>query len=517
MSFHDGTLVASVFDGVKLEDIITLLKNHGIYVGPSIQTKRDYLYYFIGNCNIVQQDAIRNAATWQFHEIEGLCATLSTSLLLYVWKTHHPDMSKGNQYSREEILRDLDGYDLEMVIHNQGWDVLEPTFIDGTSVTATAHLHHKSAIVDTLRLLFREHLDEQLHPPTFKDGILVREEYNYVTTPILQWLCRQYSRDITVSIVFVNYSILSWNVIPTFHNNTPVIGILSSLHLNHAMEILQSLHDVPLEMKHRQDIFIQFCAVLPMDIADAFVAKIRKEYDNCIHYTKRLRTDHQTEDNSFLRPVDQHCLHQRLTIALNRTSNGALQESTCVVCAHLQNHTTMESMDVTAIPHPHLLRPMQYHPSHILSHDMLLYGQEQSPITGNIHICLECLRSLTKMELPRLALANNMWLGHVPPELEILMLPERILVACYFPAAYIIKLYPKIKNSKTWNPQSLSSGIKGNVSTYPLPHAYIASFIDGHQTMPPHPTILSALIGITFIQPNDKPQYPFPRELHVHC
>ncbi|KAK0462733.1 hypothetical protein IW261DRAFT_1309663, partial [Armillaria novae-zelandiae] len=114
--------------------------------------------------------------------------------------------------------------------------------------------------------------------------------------------------------------------------------------------------------------------------------------------------------------------------------------------------------------------------------------------------------SLKKLELPHLSLVNNMWLGHVPPQLEVLTLPEWILIACYFPAAYIVKLYLKIKTARMWNSEMLSSGIQGNVSTYPLPHAYMASFIDGHQMMPPKPTILSVLIGVTFIQPNNKPQ-----------
>ncbi|KAK0209738.1 hypothetical protein IW262DRAFT_1302023 [Armillaria fumosa] len=33
--------------------------------------------------------------------------------------------------------------------------------------------------------------------------------------------------------------------------------------------------------------------------------------------------------------------------------------------------------------------------------------------------------------------------------------------------------------------------------------------------MPLKPAILSTLIAVTFIQPNNKPQYPFPKELHV--
>ncbi|KAK0194759.1 hypothetical protein F5146DRAFT_924504 [Armillaria mellea] len=147
---------------------------------------------------------------------------------------------------------------------------------------------------------------------------------------------------------------------------------------------------------------------------------------------------------------------------------------------------------------------------------MLLYTEECDAITGKAPICQACLWSLNKKELPRLVLANDLWLGHIPPELEVLTLPERILVAHYFPAAYIVKLYPKINNARMLNPNMLATGLKGNVSTYPLPHAYIAAFIDGRQIMPPHATILSALIGVTFIQPNNKPQYPFPKELHIH-
>ncbi|PBK62610.1 hypothetical protein ARMSODRAFT_1024597 [Armillaria solidipes] len=85
----------------------------------------------------------------------------------------------------------------------------------------------------------------------------------------------------------------------------------------------------------------------------------------------------------------------------------------------------------------------------------------------------------------------------------------------YAKPAYIVKLYLKIKNARNWDSALFSSGMKGNVSTYPLPHAHIASFIDGWQTMPPPAGILSALISVTFIQPNKKLQYPFPNSLLV--
>ncbi|SJL10774.1 uncharacterized protein ARMOST_14168 [Armillaria ostoyae] len=172
-------------------------------------------------------------------------------------------------------------------------------------------------------------------------------------------------------------------------------------------------------------------------------------------------------------------------------------------------------MDVSDIPNSALLEPPQSHPSHILSQNMLLYSEHRSPLVGNVSVCTDCLKSMQCNVMPKLSLANNMWLGHVLPQLAILNLPERILVARYFPAGYIVKLYPKIKSAQRWDSDLFASGIKGNVSTYPLPHAHISSFIDGRQTMPPAAGILSALIGVTFIQPNKKVQYPFPKMLHV--
>ncbi len=189
----------------------------------------------------------------------------------------------------------------------------------------------------------------------------------------------------------------------------------------------------------------------------------------------------------------------------------------CVVCAHELQQTICTRINVTDIPNPALLKPPQSHPSHILLEDMLLYSEHCSPIVGLLFVCDDCLKSMNCDVMPKLALVNNLWLGHVPMQLAILNLPERILITHYFPAGYIVKLYPKIKSARRWDSDLFASGIKGNISTYPLPHAHISSFVDGHQTMPPAAGILSTLIGVTFIQPNKKVQYSFPKMLHVHC
>ncbi|KAK0187613.1 hypothetical protein F5146DRAFT_1226030, partial [Armillaria mellea] len=219
MSFYDGILIASVLDGVDTKDIIKLLKDHEIWVGPSIINNREYLYYFIGNCNDTQQDAFRTDAVRQLHGVDQLRKTLLTSLLAYIVGSCQHHSSVVTHYTREQLLNRLDGAALESIIRDRQWYTSNPTFIDGSSVKDTLRLHRKDGIIEALRSVsptailpadllreskdtifrfcslldadtlsdFRQHLHQQLQPVTFSDGTLVSKAYEFVTTPILQW------------------------------------------------------------------------------------------------------------------------------------------------------------------------------------------------------------------------------------------------------------------------------------------------------------------------------------------
>lgn len=50
-------------------------------------------------------------------------------------------------------------------------------------------------------------------------------------------------------------------------------------------------------------------------------------------------------------------------------------------------------------------------------------------------------------------------MGDIPVQLVVLTLPERILVARYFPAAYIVKMYPKKKGACFWDKKTMNSGL----------------------------------------------------------
>ncbi|KAK0188899.1 hypothetical protein F5146DRAFT_684467 [Armillaria mellea] len=141
------------------------------------------------------------------------------------------DVAITTLHSRRQLLRELN-YDLEALVRDRGWNTDNPTFVDGTSVITTLRIHHKDVLLDALRLVcppgfissellretrmtiymfcsliqedalqkFHQYLQRKLQPPAFSDGIYVHEEYNLVTTPVLQWLCHKYSKG-TISCV----------------------------------------------------------------------------------------------------------------------------------------------------------------------------------------------------------------------------------------------------------------------------------------------------------------------------
>jgi hypothetical protein len=131
------------------------------------------------------------------------------------------------------------------------------------------------------------------------------------------------------------------------------------------------------------------------------------------------------------------------------------------------------------------------------------------PNEDGANVCVECLRALSLDKIPNLSLANGMWIGQTPHELAYLTLPERLLIAKYFPAAYIIKLFPKKKGARYWDKRQMYSGLRGNVSTYQLDQAQIASMVDG-TILPQSAKVLAATIGITFVGPKNLPDKGLP-------
>jgi hypothetical protein len=104
-----------------------------------------------------------------------------------------------------------------------------------------------------------------------------------------------------------------------------------------------------------------------------------------------------------------------------------------------------------------------------------------------------------------MSLANGLWIGDIPLELKVLTLPKHILVARFFPAAYIVKLYPKKKGAHYWASDGFHHTLRGNVSTYQLNTDQIAH-LTSTDVMPPSPMILAATVGVTFVGPKNVPE-----------
>lgn len=121
------------------------------------------------------------------------------------------------------------------------------------------------------------------------------------------------------------------------------------------------------------------------------------------------------------------------------------------------------------------------------------------PPTYIVTCCRECRDALktTSTLPPKLSLANGLWIGDVPWHLQVLTIPEQMLIALLFPRVFVFKLFPKHMGGGR-DPTTLQRGMRGTVSTYELDMQGIASMVAG-DLMPRPSAILASVISVTFI------------------
>ena len=213
------------------------------------------------------------------------------------------------------------------------------------------------------------------------------------------------------------------------------------------------------------------------------------------------------DEENFLKAASPSVVDQCLSEFIDATGNEAVRQHVCMVCAREVWGKEVERCTVDSIPNKGLLSPNEFHPAHVLTLGMLLeravMDREKGRLQGDV--CHDCLRALRNNKTPALSLANGMWIGDVPPELAILTLPEKVLVAKYFPAAYIVKLSPKQKGASHWSSSGKNSGVRGNVATYKLNVEDILDVVDP-KIMPPPAKILASVIGVIIIGPKNMPE-----------
>lgn len=195
---------------------------------------------------------------------------------------------------------------------------------------------------------------------------------------------------------------------------------------------------------------------------------------------------------------------------IRATAKARLSSVICSSCARETALDNVQQMNLTNIPHSHLLAPDTPNKAHVLFNGMLLCKQGFVQNSQDVYVCDECLTQLRKETRPPLSLANNMWVGDVPLELQNLHLPERLMIAKGFPSAYIVKLYPKKKGAAKWGTESqFYNGLRGNVTTYKMDPAQMAGMIC-NGTFPHSARILSATIGVSFVGPKGMTLHGLP-------
>ena len=253
-------------------------------------------------------------------------------------------------------------------------------------------------------------------------------------------------------------------------------------------------------------------------LLDVVAAKKRKREKLCNESLDCSMRKKTKPCSDFPSTVSEQCQQSRIAKFIDATGNHALAMSVCTVCAGSFFASEVRETSVSYLQAKNLLRPFYDHPAHVLTSGMLLHRSPLALRTASDgvmwgNVCDSCSHIIERNKTPPLSLANGTWIGDVPLQLSVLTLPERILVARYFPAAYIVKLYPQQK--ARWSAEGMQSALRGNVSTYRLNTDDVVKMTDA-QLMPPSSSILAATIGVTFIGPKNIPQKTMPGFLRVN-
>ena len=180
------------------------------------------------------------------------------------------------------------------------------------------------------------------------------------------------------------------------------------------------------------------------------------------------------------------------------TSNSSLSFRTCPVCA--REKLAKEGEDTLLLSDPSIVEVLTTtltNPN--VRPDMLVLRHLLNVEEGGVScwMCFDCLQPLERHMLPKLSLANNLWIGDIPSELMDLTVPEQLLIARHYPRCYIFKLYPRDVNTHIPSDQ-LYTGMAGNATLFELNTQEVVEMLNG-QRMPSSVQTLASVIAITFM------------------
>ncbi|CAF1498697.1 unnamed protein product [Adineta steineri] len=165
---------------------------------------------------------------------------------------------------------------------------------------------------------------------------------------------------------------------------------------------------------------------------------------------------------------------------------SVLAEVTCAVCNIRSPEQDSIQMPMSEIPNIHLLKISDELKNLVINtqsstsknsngssttkssyfdyeNDIILYvnGMYQENNVNMCILCQKCSNGLSKEQIPKFSVANNMWLGDVPLELQGLTIPEEKLISLHRHNSCIIKLQSPFHSMAT-----AQGALKGNCITF---------------------------------------------------
>ncbi|CAF1475686.1 unnamed protein product [Adineta steineri] len=210
------------------------------------------------------------------------------------------------------------------------------------------------------------------------------------------------------------------------------------------------------------------------------------DMDNIVrneNMTKKKKSQiHSTWPAPIPTDLKKECLQQ----FLSQMSMSVLAEVTCAVCNIRTPEQESIKMPMSEIPNIHLLKISDELKNLVINtqsstsknsngsstskssyfyyaNDIILYvnGIYQENNMNMCILCQKCSNGLSKEQIPKFSVANNMWLGDIPVELQGLTIPEEKLISLHRHNSCIIKLQSPFHSMAT-----AQGALKGNCITF---------------------------------------------------
>ena len=209
--------------------------------------------------------------------------------------------------------------------------------------------------------------------------------------------------------------------------------------------------------------------------------------------------DHDVGHEDFLELTTEDEMKACFRDFRSATSNEKLQLEVCVVCAREMAHDEGRQSQLLYDPFvQEILRTRDGSVRDGMWRGALVVKECIGRLQKgeDVWVCSECSDALAKKKLPRLSLANDLWIGDVPCELKALTIPEQLMIARHYPHCYVFKLYPR--DGGHLGNEQMQRGMKGNISLYDVNTKEVVRMLEG-QKMPNPAASLASVLVVTFI------------------